>query len=332
MQDDDGYVTCSWNQATTKTGRLSSDSPNLQNIPTRTELGAKFRRIISAPPDYDLVGIDLSQIEYRVMAALQWSYYHELGDVPEDAQKMVQSFINQFNATTPEEKELWDIHTVMANLWGVPRKVGKNISFGRINLIVPLMQECLVDNVVNSVELLPHEVRLRAHRWRGQYRAKLEEFIVRAWFSHSSAVDVARYLCCRFQTVNEVWIREFGAEQYEARIRNWRTRGRDIVRGDGWFIDEDGYKIVKCVDGKWRKEHHISLGLLSGVPAGMVIHHLDGDKLNNDPSNLEMVSNSTHSREHALERVTTIPRGSNGQFIREAPHIHLEDDDIVCSN
>ena len=66
------------------------------------------------------------------MATLQWLYYHELSDVPEDAQKMVQSFINQFNAITPEDKELWDIHTVMANLWGVPRKVGKNISFGRM--------------------------------------------------------------------------------------------------------------------------------------------------------------------------------------------------------
>lgn len=132
MQDEYGYVTCNWNQAVTKTGRLSSSEPNLQNLPTRTELGGKFRRVIAAPPDYDLVGIDLSQIEYRVMAALQWLYYSEQGEVPDDAQKMVQSFINQFNAKTPEEKELWDIHTVMANLWGVARKVGKNISFGRM--------------------------------------------------------------------------------------------------------------------------------------------------------------------------------------------------------
>lgn len=133
LQDEYGFVTCSWNQCVTKTGRLSSSAPNLQNLPTRTELGGKFRKVIAAPPGHKLVGIDLAAIEYRVMAALQADFFLEdTGEVPEDANFIVNIFKSQYMASTPEEKEEYDVHTKMAELWGVPRKVGKNISFGRM--------------------------------------------------------------------------------------------------------------------------------------------------------------------------------------------------------
>lgn len=54
----------------TETGRLSSKNPNLQNIPQRTELGAKVRAGFIASPGTKLVSVDLSQIELRVMAHL----------------------------------------------------------------------------------------------------------------------------------------------------------------------------------------------------------------------------------------------------------------------
>jgi len=60
----------SFNQTITTTGRLSSSDPNLQNIPTRTELGQKIRRAFVAPSNWTLLGIDYSQIELRVMAHL----------------------------------------------------------------------------------------------------------------------------------------------------------------------------------------------------------------------------------------------------------------------
>jgi len=63
-------VHSSWEQAVAATGRLSSTDPNLQNIPIRTELGRRIRAAFVAPPGYQLVSADYSQIELRVLAHL----------------------------------------------------------------------------------------------------------------------------------------------------------------------------------------------------------------------------------------------------------------------
>jgi len=59
-----------FNQAAAATGRLSSNDPNLQNIPIRTEVGREIRRMFIPRPDWQLVSADYSQIELRLLAHL----------------------------------------------------------------------------------------------------------------------------------------------------------------------------------------------------------------------------------------------------------------------
>jgi DNA polymerase-1 len=65
-----GRVHTNYNQATAATGRLSSQDPNLQNIPIRTEEGRRIRQAFVAPPGWKIVAADYSQIELRIMAHL----------------------------------------------------------------------------------------------------------------------------------------------------------------------------------------------------------------------------------------------------------------------
>jgi DNA polymerase I len=66
-----GRVHTSYNQAVAATGRLSSNNPNLQNIPIRTELGREVRKaFIPRGPEYTLLSADYSQIELRIITAI----------------------------------------------------------------------------------------------------------------------------------------------------------------------------------------------------------------------------------------------------------------------
>ena len=112
----DGRVRTSFQMTVTATGRLSSTEPNLQNIPTRTELGSEIRRLFMAEEGNVLVDADYSQIELRLLA-------HMAGD-----EAMQQAFLSGA-----------DFHTVTAaKVFHVPetevthqmRSRAKAVNFG----------------------------------------------------------------------------------------------------------------------------------------------------------------------------------------------------------
>jgi len=114
----DGRLHAKFIQNGTTTGRFSSQDPNLQNLPIKSELGKRIRKGFIAPPGHKLVAFDYSQIELRVAAMLS-------GD-----KKMAQIF-----------KDRKDIHAgVASHVFGVPlekvdsemRRKAKVINFGII--------------------------------------------------------------------------------------------------------------------------------------------------------------------------------------------------------
>ncbi|HTN38430.1 MAG TPA: DNA polymerase I [Arachidicoccus sp.] len=114
-----GRVHTSYNQTVVVTGRLSSNSPNLQNIPVRTERGKEIRKaFIARDQDHVLVSADYSQIELRVVAAIS-------GDV-----NMCEAFRSGADIHTATAAKVFDVPE--AEVTKQQRYRAKSVNFGII--------------------------------------------------------------------------------------------------------------------------------------------------------------------------------------------------------
>ena len=112
-------VHSSFNQTVTTTGRLSSNNPNLQNIPIRTANGQKIRRaFIPRGSDYILMAADYSQIELRVIASIS------------NEKNMIDAFVNNQDIHTMTASKIYNVDP--ENVTREQRGNAKTVNFGII--------------------------------------------------------------------------------------------------------------------------------------------------------------------------------------------------------
>lgn len=114
--DTDGRIRSTLNQTETRTGRISSTEPNLQNIPVRSEIGREMRKFFVADEGSVLVDADYSQIELRVLA-------HLSGD-----NTMITAFNNGDDIHTITASQVFNMPTHMVT--PLMRSRAKAVNFG----------------------------------------------------------------------------------------------------------------------------------------------------------------------------------------------------------
>jgi DNA polymerase-1 len=113
----DGRIHTNFMQTVTATGRLSSNNPNLQNIPIKTEKGREIRKaFIARDKDFVLLSADYSQIELRIVAALSQDKH------------MIEAFHSKFDIHTATASKVF--HVPMDEVTREQRGAAKAVNFG----------------------------------------------------------------------------------------------------------------------------------------------------------------------------------------------------------
>jgi len=129
-----GRVHTSLNQTGTRTGRLSSSHPNLQQVPTRTDLGRRIRGAFIAPEGHVLLSCDYTQIEPRILA-----------HITQDP-KLLEAFAMGVDVHTTTASELFNVP--LEEVTYAQRTLAKRIYFG---LIYGISEQGLAERTERSV-------------------------------------------------------------------------------------------------------------------------------------------------------------------------------------
>ncbi|MBR5496176.1 MAG: DNA polymerase I, partial [Oscillospiraceae bacterium] len=112
----DGRIHSIFKQTETRTGRISSTEPNMQNIPIRSELGSKMREFFVAKEGYTLIDADYSQIELRILAHIS------------NDQMMIDAFNSGLDIHSITASEVFNVPQLL--LTPIMRSRAKAINFG----------------------------------------------------------------------------------------------------------------------------------------------------------------------------------------------------------
>ncbi|WP_458126163.1 DNA polymerase I [Paenibacillus sp. Z3-2] len=117
ISDRDGKVHTYYRQTIAATGRLSSQFPNLQNIPIRMEEGRKIRKVfVPSEPGWSILAADYSQIELRVLAHIS------------DDERLKEAFVNDMDIHTKTASDVFGVKP--EDVDGDMRRSAKAVNFG----------------------------------------------------------------------------------------------------------------------------------------------------------------------------------------------------------
>lgn len=138
--------------------------------------------------------------------------------------------------------------------------------------------------------------------------------------------EVGLLMGCDYnRSIKKIWVEMYGADAVHNRFRRSCSRSKtgslNPMSGIhptkhpnyvGESISTQGYRMVDCPDwwtgprkGAKYLEHVMvacAAAGLTALPRGLVVHHIDEDKLNNDPANLQIMTRQEHMKLHSTER------------------------------
>ena len=155
INDKDNRIHSYFHQTVTATGRISSSEPNLQNIPTRFDLGKQIRKVFKPKEGYVFVDADYSQIELRVLAHIA------------DDEHMIEAFNNNEDIHRQTASKVFDIP--MEEVTSKQRSDAKAVNFGIVYGISDF-------GLGEQLEISRKQAKLYIEQYLDKYQ-KIKEFM-----------------------------------------------------------------------------------------------------------------------------------------------------------